>query len=53
MKAILIFLGIVAVAIFTGTWIFDAAAWVSDWVGYGLRFLGRFFNFFGWNTGIF
>lgn len=52
MKTILIVLAIIAIAVFTGTWLFDIIAWVFDLGASAFRFLGDIFNLFGWNNGI-
>lgn len=52
MKGFLIFLIIVSVAIFTGTWIFSAFEWVFELLASGNRFMSNIFNIFGWNSGI-
>lgn len=48
----LIILVIIAVAIFTGTWIFDALGWLFSAIGKGFDFMADIFNLLGWNTGI-
>ena len=48
----LIILVIIAVAIFTGTWIFDALGWLFSAIGKGFDFMADIFNLFGWNSGI-
>lgn len=52
MKGLLIALIIVAVAIFTGTWIFDGLGWLFTAIGKIFDFLADIFNMFGWNSGI-
>ncbi len=52
MKWIIICLVIVAVAIFTGTWIFNGAAWILNACANGFKFLSKIFNLFGWNDGL-
>ena len=53
MKAFLLVLIIITVALFTGTWIFGGLEWVFEFLARGCSFLGQMFNLFGWNTGIF
>ena len=52
MKTILIILLVVAVAVFTGTWLFDILAWMFDAGASVFRFFADVFNLFGWNNGI-
>lgn len=52
MKAFLITLIIIAIAVFTGTWIFDACSWVFDILSNAFKFLAKIFNLFGWNGGV-
>lgn len=52
MKWLLIVLVIVALAVCTGTWIFDGLGWIFGCIGKGFEFLSETFNFFGWNSGI-
>ena len=52
MKWFLIILGIIAIAVFTGTWIFGGMAWVCNALAYVFQFLEKVFNLFGWNNGI-
>lgn len=52
MKVFIIFLVIIAVAVFTGTWIFGGLAWLFDAVANVFVFLEKIFNIFGWNAGI-
>ncbi|HJD05287.1 MAG TPA: hypothetical protein IAB72_00195 [Candidatus Onthoplasma faecipullorum] len=52
MKGLLIALIIVAVAIFTGTWIFDGLGWLFTAIGKVFDFLADILNMFGWNSGI-
>lgn len=52
MKTILIILIVVAIAVFTGTWLFDILGWLADFAGEGFYFLSDVFNLFGWNNGI-
>ena len=52
LKVILIILVVVAIAVFTGTWLFDIFAWVLNLGASGFRLLGDIFNIFGWNNGI-
>lgn len=52
MKALLITLLVLAIAIFTGTWIFDALDWLFNALSNICEFLSKIFNFFGWNGGI-
>lgn len=49
---ILIIVGVIALAVFTGSWILDILAWILETGAKGLRFLSEVFNFFGWNNGI-
>lgn len=53
MKGILIFLAIVAIAIFTGSWALDLVAYVFEFIAKVFRFLSEILNIFGWNQGIF
>ena len=52
MKGFLIVLVIIAVALFTGTWIFGGLEWIFNGLSIGCNFLERIFNLFGWNKGI-
>ena len=52
LKAILIILIVVAIAVFTGTWLFDILGWLANFAGEGFYFLSDIFNLFGWNNGI-
>ncbi len=52
MKVLLIIIGIVLIAIFTGTWIFNGGAWIFDLFAKGFKFMAKIFDFFGWNKGI-
>ena len=52
MKALLIALVVVAIVIFTGTWLLDIFAWLCEISVGGLRFLSDVLNLFGWNNGI-
>lgn len=52
MKGILITLIVVAIAIFTGTWLFDILSWLFNIGAKGFEFLSDVFNLFGWNNGI-
>lgn len=52
LMSILIIVAIIALAVFTGSWIFDIIAWLFEISAKGLRFLSEVFNFFGWNNGI-
>ena len=52
MKTILIILIILAIAIFTGTWIFDGLSWIFNAIANGFEFLSKAFNLFGWNGGL-
>lgn len=52
MKTVLIILLVVAIAIFTGTWLFDILSWLFDLGAASFEFLGDVFNLFGWNNGI-
>lgn len=54
LKFLIIVLLIVVVALFTGTWLFDALAWFFEFLFVKpLRWLSGIFNFFGWNAGVF
>lgn len=50
--SILIIVGIIALAVFTGSWIFEIIAWLLEAGAKMLKFLSEVFNFFGWNNGI-
>ena len=52
MKAILIILAVVVVALFTGTWIFGGLEWIFNALAKSCNFLEEIFNLFGWNSGI-
>lgn len=62
MKKLLILLAVViviALAVFTGTWVFDILSLVFsffvkmlNYVVTALKWLAEIFNFFGWNNGI-
>ncbi|MBR2970046.1 MAG: hypothetical protein IKC49_03225 [Clostridia bacterium] len=52
MKQIIILALIILVAIFTGSWIFDALAWLFNMLSQGMGWLSGVFNFFGWNNGV-
>ena len=62
MKQLLIILAIVivvALVVFTGTWILDILAWVfglfEKFMGLlasGCQWLSQIFNIFGWNNGL-
>ncbi|MGN0787539.1 MAG: hypothetical protein ACI4L6_00515 [Candidatus Onthoplasma sp.] len=52
LKIILIVVLVVAIAVFTGTWIFQILSTVFHGLGNGLDFLARIFNLFGWNNGM-
>lgn len=62
MKKLLILLAVViifALAVFTGTWVFDILSWIFKFFirilsgcATGLNWLANIFNFFGWNKGI-
>lgn len=45
-------IAIVAVAVFTGSWIFDIIATCFTYIAKAFRFLSEIFDFFGWNNGI-
>ena len=52
MKTFLIILCVIAVAIFTGSWIFDIFAWAFGALQWICSFMAKVFNIFGWNNGI-
>jgi len=43
---------IFAIAVFTGTWIFNGFAFVFEMIAKGFRLLSKAFDFFGWSGGI-
>lgn len=49
---IFIVVAIIAIAVFTGSWIFDFLAMVFNFIAKGFQWLSKIFNFFGWNKGI-
>lgn len=53
MKTLLIFIIIIAVAVLTGSWIFDILDGIFGFLSSSCGFLSKVFNFFGWNNGIF
>lgn len=52
LKIFLIVLFIIAVAVFTGTWIFGSLGWLFTVIGKFWYLLEKVFNLFGWNGGI-
>ena len=52
MKVFLIFLLVVAIAIFTGTWIFGGLAWLFEAGANIFVTLEKVFDLFGWNAGL-
>lgn len=49
---ILIAVMIIAIAVFTGSWIFDILATLFNFIVKAFQWLSEMFNFFGWNNGI-
>lgn len=49
---LLIVLAIVAIAVFSGSWIFDFIATVFNLIAKGFQWLSKIFNWFGWNKGM-
>lgn len=49
---LLIVVGIIALAVFTGSWILDVLSSVFNFIGYCFEWLAKIFNWFGWNKGI-
>lgn len=49
MKKLIIILIIVILVVLVGTWPLTILAKLFEWIGYGLRWLAKMLNFFGWN----
>ena len=59
MLIILLIIVIVAIAVFTGSWIFEIVAFIFRFIGKvsgifekGFDWLAAIFNIFGWNNGM-
>ena len=52
MKLFLIVLGIIVIALFTGTWVFGGLEWFFGFMESCCGYMEKFFNLFGWNKGI-
>lgn len=52
MKATLIMLAIILVAVFTGTWIFGGLSWLFNAIANVFSFLAKIFDLFGWSSGM-
>ncbi len=49
MKKIVLIILVIATVILVGTWPLSILAKSMDWIAYGLRFLAKTLDFFGWN----
>jgi len=49
MKKIVLIILVIATVILVGTWPLYILAKLMDWIAYGLRFLAKTLDFFGWN----
>ena len=52
MKTILMIMLVIAIAVFTGTWIFDGLSWLFSGISSLFSFLSGIFNLFGWKGGM-
>lgn len=49
MKKLIILLLVIILVVLVGTWPLTILAKLFEWIGYGLRWLAKMLNFFGWN----
>ena len=49
MKKLIILILIIAMVVSVGTWPLSILAKIFDWIAYGVRWLAKTIDFFGWN----
>lgn len=49
MKKLIFLILIIAMIVLVGTWPLSILARLMDWIAYGVRWLAKTINFFGWN----
>lgn len=49
MKKLILVLLIIILVVLVGTWPLSIFAKLFEWIGYGLRWLAKMLDFFGWN----
>lgn len=49
MKKLILILLVIILVVLVGTWPLSILAKLFEWIGYGLRWLAKMLDFFGWN----
>lgn len=49
MKKLIVILLVIILVVLVGTWPLTILAKLFEWIGYGLRWLAKALDFFGWN----
>lgn len=49
MKKLILILLVIILVVLVGTWPLSILAKLFEWIAYGLRWLAKTLNFFGWN----
>ena len=49
MKKLILILLVIILVVLVGAWPLSILAKLFDWIAYGLRWLAKMLNFFGWN----
>lgn len=49
MKKLIIILLVIILVVLVGTWPLSILAKLFEWIAYGLRWLAKALDFFGWN----